>query len=234
MIPVAIVLIPVRRWPIVLCEVAVPSAVLLLGPLLREWGPTTKALLQQPNYPQLNHPTPWLALAPKLRPTHYMSSFHFHGHTLANGSTIYSFVAGKILTGNVVAAGPERDFALVLAIFIGIYLMRRTPSWPQLVWWLGVSLSLRCMFESIIDPFYFFPGIAFILLASFTTTWQKILLTVIFSTACTFVSYWHTGEWTYYLLVCALLLLAICFAIPAASRVRAPADTASRTNDSEF
>jgi type IV secretory pathway VirB2 component (pilin) len=234
MVPVAFVLIPVRRWPILFGEIALPSAVLLLGPLLREWGPTTRALLKQPNYPQLNHPTPWLALAPKLSPSHYIKSFHFHEHTLANGTKIYSLKTGKTLTGTVVAAGPERDLALLLAIFIGFYLMRRRPSWPRLIWWLGVALSLRCVFESIIDPFYFFPGMALILVACFTTTWRKILLTTIFCTACTFLSYWHTGEWTYYVLVSSTLLLAISFAFPPVSKVQALAAITSPANDTKL
>jgi hypothetical protein len=43
---------------------------------------------------------------------------------------------------------------------------------------------------------------------------------VSFATACTFLSYWHTGEWTYFLLVSATLLLAIGFAFPSSSSVR--------------
>jgi len=214
MIPAAFAFIPVRRWPILLGEITLPSAVLLLGPLLHEWGPTTKALLKQPNYPQLNHPTPWLALAPKLSASHYVKSYVFREHTLANGTRKYSATVGRTLSGNVVAAGPERDIALVIAIGIGIYLLKRRPSWPRLVWWIGVALSLRCVFESILDPFYFFPGLALVLVASFTTSWRKILPTIAFATSCTFLSYWHAGEWTYYLLVCATLLLAIGFAYP--------------------
>jgi len=220
MIPAVFALIPIRRWPVLLGEVTLPSAVLLLGPLLHEWGPTTTALLKQPNFPDLNHPTPWLALAPKLSPTRYIESYVFKVHVLASGTRAYSAVAGKVLTGPVVAAGPERDVALVLALLIGFYLLKRAPSWPRLLWWLGVALSLRCLFESVLDPFYFFPGLALILVASFATTWRKILPTVSFATACTFLSYWHTGEWTYFLLVSATLLLAIGFAFPSSSSVR--------------
>jgi hypothetical protein len=216
-IPVVFALIPLRRWPLLIGEITLPSAVLLLGPLLHDWGPTTRALLKQPNYPQLNHPTPWLALAPKLSPTHYVNSYVYHERTLVNGTKVYTETPKKILTGTVVAAGPEREVSLVLALCIGIYVFRKTKSWPALIWWIGVALSLRCVFESILDPFYLYPGVAFLIVASFTTSWRKISLTLLFGACCSLVSYWHTGEWTYYLLVTASLLFTCVAAYPTTS-----------------
>jgi hypothetical protein len=218
MIPVIFALIPLRRWPLFIGEITLPSAVLLIGPLLHEWGPTTRALLKQPNYPQLNHPTPWLSLAPKLSPTHYVNTYEYHERTLANGSRVYTQTAKRVLTGTVVAAGPEREVSLIFALLIGIYVFRKRPSWPRLMWWLGVALSLRCVFESILDPYYFFPGLALLLLASFTSSWRRTSLTLLFATACSIASYWHTGEWTYYLLVTGALALACASAFPTTPR----------------
>ena len=57
-LPIVLSYVPVRKWPTLAAIVALPSALLLLPPLIQEWGPTTFALLKQPNYPALNHPTP--------------------------------------------------------------------------------------------------------------------------------------------------------------------------------
>jgi len=219
-IPVMFALIPVRRWPLLFGEITLPSAVLLLGPLVREWRQTTTALLKQPNYPQLNHPTPWLALAPKLSPTHYVDAYVYHVRILANGTREYTETPKKILTGTVVAAGPEREVSLILAVLIGVYVYRKTQSWPRLIWWLGVALSLRCVFESILDPYYFFPGLALLSLAAFTTNWRRISLTLLFGACCAWLSYWHAGEWTYYLVVTGALLLTCVFAYPPPLRTR--------------
>ena len=228
LIPLLFALIPLRRWPLLIGEITLPSAVLLLGPLVHEWGPTTRALLKQPNYPQLNHPTPWLALAPKMAPSHYAKSFKVHVRTLPNGTKVYTETAKKIFSYQIVAAGPERDISLVLAVFIGFYLSRHRPSWQRLVWWMGVALSLRCVFESVLDPFYFFPGLALLLVASFTVSWRKITLAFVFATACTFLSYWHTGQWTYYLLVIGTLVLACAFSFP-----RSTSMTADQAHDTD-
>jgi len=224
MIPALFAFIPIRRWPIVIGETALPSAVLLIGPLLREWGPTTRSLIQQPNFPNLNYPTPWLALAPKLPPYRYAKSYEFHELALANGKTAYAASPKKLFTGVVVAAGPERDISLVLAILIGLYLLRRRPSWPRLVWWMGVALSLRCAFESVLDPFYFFPGIALLIIAAFATSWKEISLTVLFSVACTLASYWRIEEWGYYFLVVGMLALACISAFPTSAKATEPSE----------
>ena len=93
---------------------------------------------------------------------------------------------------------------------------------------MGVALSLRCVFESVLDPFYFFPGLALLLVASFTASWRKITLTFVFATACTFLSYWHTGQWTYYLLVIGTLALACVFSFP-----RSTSMTADQAHDTD-
>jgi hypothetical protein len=92
------------------------------------------------------------------------------------------------------------------------------------VWWIAVALSLRCVFESILDPFYFFPGLAIAVLASFTTRWWKMSLTMLFASACTVASFWHLGEWPYYLLVTSSLLLTLAFAYPSEGTLRLVAE----------
>jgi hypothetical protein len=214
MLPIALVRIPWRKWPILAGEIVLPSAILFVGPLVNEWGPTTRALLKQPNFPTLNHPTPWLAFAPRLSPARYVLQPTIVAHTLRDGKRVAVAVLKRFLSGEIVSAGPGREVALALVIVIAMVLYRRRPSWPVLVWWVAVALSLRCVFESILDPFYFFPGLAITVLIAFTTRWWKISLTMLFASVCTVVSFWHLGDWTYYLVVNGSLLLALAFAYP--------------------
>ena len=223
-LPIALVRIPWRKWPMLAGEIVLPSALLLIGPLVKNWGPTTRALLKQPNFPTLNHPTPWLALAPQLSPARYVLIPTIFNHTLADGKRIPVAGLKRVLSGEVVSAGPGREMAFALVIVIAVILYRHKPSWPRLVWWIAVALSLRCVFESILDPFYFFPGLAIAVLASFTTRWWKMSLTMLFASACTVASFWHLGEWPYYLLVTSSLLLTLAFAYPSEGTLRLVAE----------
>jgi hypothetical protein len=219
-LPIALVRIPWRKWPMLAGEIILPSAILLVGPLVNEWGPTTRALLKQPNFPTLNHPTPWLALAPRLSPARYVLTPEILEHTLPDGKRVAVAGLKRVLSGEVVSAGPGREVALALVVVIGVVLYRHKPSWPRLVWWIAVALSMRCVFESILDPFYFFPGLAIAVLAAFTTKSWKMSLTMLFASVCTVVSFWHLGDWTYYLLVNGSLLLTLLFAYPTEGSLR--------------
>ncbi|MFZ1062922.1 MAG: hypothetical protein WAN30_05560 [Acidimicrobiales bacterium] len=220
MLPIMLVKIPWRRWPLLAGIMALPSAILLLGPLVKEWSATTRALLQQPNFPALNHPTPWLALAPALHHPRYLYTPTIVTHTAPDGKVTGAAVLKKILSGPVVSAGPGRELALALVVVIGLLLLRRSSTWPRLVWWLAVALSLRCVFESILDPFYFFPGLAIALLAAFTTTKWKMTLTIIFAGACVYFSYQHLSPWHYYLLVTITMVVALACAFPVKRTIR--------------
>jgi len=122
MLPVLIAMAGKRNAAGLLMRSILPAVLLLVAPLYAEFHITAKAILDQPNYPGVDHATPWTALAP-----------HVSGH-------------GK---GVAVAAGPGRILALVLACGLG-WVARRWRDRPELLVWAAcVALTLRCLTEKL-------------------------------------------------------------------------------------
>ncbi|MGB7652327.1 MAG: hypothetical protein WBL51_03525 [Acidimicrobiales bacterium] len=213
MVPVVLAYVPVKRWPAFAGIVAVPTVLLLTPPLIQEWGPTTYAIFKQPNYPTLNHPTPWLDVAPVVKKGGFVLVGEIH-LVVSHGRRILEYGPVKVYEGATVAAGPGRVFALVLACAIGIWVAKKKPPVLQVLWWVAVALALRCIFECVMDPYYLLPALALALVVAFRLGWTRISLTVLAAAACTWFSYWKTTEWNYYLVVIGLLLLALAFSWP--------------------
>ncbi|MHB1583628.1 MAG: hypothetical protein ACYCU7_11490 [Acidimicrobiales bacterium] len=216
MAPVVLALAP--TWRSLLkasVRALVPSALMLVLPLLEQWRSTTHALLDQPNYPALDHPTPWFFLAPVLSPSHVTRGVvrqlvrHGRGWTTLR-------VSGVHRVGEVVAAGPGRMVALVLAGTFGMWLWRRrdriTP--PQLLWAAAVCLALRSVFESVMDPFYLWPplAVAAVLLA-FNGGW-RLAAGVTAIAAVTVFSQYHFSPWGWYGPCVGALALILALAYP--------------------
>ena len=70
MLLLAFGLAPAVRWLGLAVRSTLPAALLLIIPLVQSWSNTSHALFQQPNYPSVDHPTPWLALAPTISQAH--------------------------------------------------------------------------------------------------------------------------------------------------------------------
>jgi membrane protein implicated in regulation of membrane protease activity len=64
------------------------------------------------------------------------------------------------------------------------------------------------------DPYYLVPSLVLAIVVASTVGKVRFLLTVAAAAVCTRTSYWHTGEWRYYLLVTGTLLLALAFSWP--------------------
>jgi hypothetical protein len=230
-LPVTFALTPISYWPPVLGEVILPSAMLLLAPLVREWGPTTSALLKQANQPSLNHPTPWLALAPKLPVEHFVSNFTIQQTPLSGGGNAITEVGTGEGAIHLVAAGPQRVFALFAAVVLGGFLVRHRPNALLAVWWMSVALALRCAFESVMTPYYLLPPLVLAVLVAFQHARWRMMLAVIFAAATTYASYLYVGEWTYYLLVMGLLLATLALSFP--TRVVSPLTVPTPPSDFE-
>ena len=213
-VPIALAYVPAKKWPVFGGVVAIPSVLLLVPPLIQEWTPTTYAILKQPNFPTIDHPTPWISLAPVLTPRHWTYTFGIRSETLPDGKHKLVYAATKVFAGDVVEAGPGRTIALVLACLVGVWVAKKKPPFVQVIWWAALALSLRCIFESVMDPYYLVPSLVLAILVASTVGKVRFLLTVAAAAACTRTSYWHTGEWRYYLLVTGTLLLALALSWP--------------------
>jgi hypothetical protein len=210
-VPIALAYVPFKKWPVFAAVGAVPTALLLVPPLIQEWKPTIYAIIKQPNFPTIDHATPWLSLAPVLTPAGWIHTYTVHYSTSAHKvvwAPVHEFV------GKTVAAGPGRSIALVLACLVGIWVARRKPPLAEVVWWAAFALALRCIFESVMDPYYVVPTLILAVVVSLGAGKVRFLLTLAAAAICTKTSYWHTGEWRYYLFVSLSLLAALAFSWP--------------------
>ena len=217
MLPVAISYIPARRWIRLASVTALPSALLLIPPLVKEWSATTYTLLRQPNYPVGDHPTPWLSLAPVLRRGYFGAARVAKVVTQPDGKQKLEEVLVKVQHSAIVSAGPGRLIAIVLACGIGVWVAKKKPPLQHAVWWVALALSLRCVFESVMNPYYLMPGIAIILVVASMLSTFRLIVTVLAAGGCTYLSYSHLSPWHYYLLVTGLLIMVLFSAWPAKS-----------------
>jgi hypothetical protein len=226
-LPIALAYVPFKKWPAFAVVTAIPTVALLIPPVIQEWKPTIYAIIKQPNFPAIDHATPWLALAPVLTRAQWIRSYTFHYSKSAHR---WVWAPVREFVGETVAAGPGRTIALVLACLVGVWVARRKPSFAEVVWWAAFALALRCLFESVMDPYYVVPSLILVVVAASRLGKVRFLLTLAAAAVCTKTSYWHTGEWRYYLFVSVSLVAALAFSWPG-QRTRIPKDPAAALPD---
>ncbi len=193
-LPILVAVIEPRRLAGFLAKSAAPAAVLLAVAAAANWQATFTAVTKQPNYPTVDHATPWLFLAPHLSRT-------------------------------TVAAGPARTLAIVVAcgcaVAVGLRwrarrrdAAARPAGWTrdelvEVLWWTGVALALRCVFESVMVAYYLWPPLAVALITA-SRTWFRLLGAGSVAAALSFVtqSSWH-NTWGWYAMVVVGLALAL-------------------------
>jgi hypothetical protein len=222
MLPIAVALAPRRKWPKFAVRAVLPSAVLVAIPLAQSWRQTTMALLKQPNYPTIDHATPWLALAPVLSKSHPVAAGDIHESTLSSGGAHFSVSVVHSIYGETVAAGPGRLIAIGLSLLLGIWVYRHRPTPETIVWLCCVALSLRCVFEAVMNPYYLWPPLALAFVLVVRSRW-RFALAVVASGGLTWWSYRHLGPWDWWAPVVILLGLVVISARPE----RAAPDTAA-------
>lgn len=126
----------------------VPVTAVLAVPLLADPTATLHAIVDQPNFPLVDHVTPWTALAPRL--------------------------PGR----DVVASGPGRVVALALAAALAPWVARCRRRPELVVWALAAALCLRVLTESVLDPYYLWPPLAVGLVVAARSWWRLVPVTV--------------------------------------------------------
>jgi hypothetical protein len=190
-LPVMLMLVEPRRLAGYLARAAAPSAVLLAAAAAANWSATMHAVTSQPNWPTVDHPTPWNSLAP-----------HLSGGAVAAGpARVLAIVAA---CGCALVAGRRWRGAR-----LGAPLSPDTLQ--QVVWWVAVTLALRSVFEPVMVAYYIWPVLAVALIPA-ARRWPHLLPTAAVTSTLTFVSQatWR-GEWAWWTPMVAGLAVTLLF-----------------------
>ena len=190
-LPVLAMAMPPRRLAGFLARAAAPAAVALGAAAAANWDATYAAVTSQPNFPAINHPTPWAALSP-----------HMADGVIAAGPA--RIVAILVACGCAVVAGRRWHAA-------------RGTEWDagtlrDVLWWAAVALALRCVFEPVIVAYYLWPALAVALIVA-SETWSRLIPASLAAAALTGVSQIAShGVWTWWAPMTALLALTLALA----------------------
>jgi hypothetical protein len=198
--PLLAAVVEPRRLPGYLARAVVPGALLLAAAAAANWTATVHAVTSQPNYPAIDHPTPWIYLAPHLT----------EGQVAAGPARILA-IAAAVGCALVVArrwrrawpAGPWSSEALT-----------------ELLWWTAVTLAIRSAFEPVMVSYYLWPPLA-VALAAAARDWSRLLPAGATAVGLTFFSQvqWH-DPWAWWTPMVAGLALTLYFARPRFTRAR--------------
>ena len=191
--PFLVAVVEPRRLAGYVARAAAPGVLLLAAAAAANWTATVHAVTSQPNFPTIDHPTPWIYLAPQV----------------ADGQVAAG--PGRILA-IIVACG----CALVVARRWRA--ARASGGWSQeevlweLLWWSAAALAFRSAFEPVMVAYYLWPPLALALVAA-CRDWARLLATGSVAVLLTFFSQvqWR-NPWAWWTPMVAGLALALVFA----------------------
>jgi hypothetical protein len=186
---------PTRRPGLIVRSVLPATALgsLLLG---SDFSDTWNAFTKQPNYPTVDHPTPWVWFSPRL------------------GRGVVAAGPGRA----VAVAG-------AIGIGMWIWRNRVRGREVDLVWWVSVAFAVRCVFEPVMVPYYITPFVTFSLLGACDRS-RRLLYAGPLAIALTAIVYLHAGPVRWWLEMMALVAtLLACAKGYRTSMPRARADS---------
>jgi hypothetical protein len=194
--PVLLAVIRPRRWPGFLTRAAAPCVLLLAVAASANWTATIHAVTSQPNSPRIDHPTPWIYLAP-----------HLAGDEVAAGPGRILALVAACGCGLIAGHGWR---AQTLA-------RPRVSGWSperlqEVLWWTAVALALRSVFEPVMVAYYLWPPLALALITA-SRYWTRLLGAGITAIVLTFFSQiqWH-NPWIWWIPMIAVLALTLLLA----------------------
>jgi len=209
MVPVVLATLEARKLAGFLARAAAPAAVVLGAAAAANWSATYHAVTSQPNWPLVDHPTPWTPLAP-----------HLAGGAIAGGplrvvAILLACGCGLILRRRLNAA-------------------QRPVRWAhgtlrELLWWAALALALRSVFETVMVAYYLWPALAVALIAA-ARSWRRLILSSCFAVAVSLgaQSSWRS-PWGWWSLMVAGLALTLFLAGFPGRRVRVNWQAGSRS-----
>ena len=191
--------VPLRRLAGFAVRVAVLPVIALAIAVAANPAAALHAVTSQPNSPRIDHPTPWIYLAP-----------HQAGDLVAAGPARILAIAAAC--GCALLA--YRGLAYRGLTYRGLA-ARRAPSLAGLLWWIAVALAVRSVFEPVMVAYYLWPPLAVALIAA-VAEWPRLLRTGAVVIALTFFSQiWWRNPWAWWTPMMAGLALALYLARPA-------------------
>jgi hypothetical protein len=153
---------------------------------------------------------------------------------LGNHPTPWSLVAPKVGRG-LVAGGPGHIVAIIVACAVGVLASRRRSDARMLVWLAMVALAARCVFESVMIPYFVMPVVALGLIAVASRGRLRWLCACATGVGLTVMVHMQLAAWSYWLLMTGLVAVFLGLAAPRlmASPTATAASTASAPDGSE-
>ncbi|HEY5025180.1 MAG TPA: hypothetical protein VII76_09405 [Acidimicrobiales bacterium] len=183
LIPLFIAVVGRRKAAPLVARAAILPGSLLVAIIVPNFHATVHALLDQPNFPNVDHATPWLLLAPKL------------GH-------------------GAVAAGPGRIVGLLLAVAVGALGVRYRSDPRRIVWLAAVALGLRCLFESVMDPYYVMPVIVLAIVVVADLGAVRFTSAAVGCAGLTVLTYYRPDMWAYWAEMTAVVVAILAVTWP--------------------
>jgi len=198
-LPVILAVLEPRRLAGFLTRAAVPSALLLGAAAAANWHATIQAVTSQPNWPTIDHTTPWTWLAPHLS----------NGAVAAGPARVLAIL---LACGCALVVGRRWRAT------------RQVTEWGpealrELLWWVALTLAARCVFESVMVAYYLWPTLA-VTLAVASSSWSRLIKTAVVASVLTVFAQapWH-DPWIWWSPVMAGLALTLFLARPSLSGV---------------
>src|ERR1700689_3038344 len=164
--PVLLTVVGPRRLPGFLTRAAAPGVLLLAVAAAANWTATIHAVTSQPNSPQIDHPTPWIYLAPRLP----------EDQVAAGPARILALVAA--CGGGLLAWRTWRSREMPLSAPSPPSATGSTGWSPEklqeVLWWTAVALALRSAFEPGMGAYYLWPPLAVALIPA-SRDWTRLL-----------------------------------------------------------
>ena len=207
-LPILLAVIEPRRIPGFLARAATPAAVLLGAAAAANWHATYLAVAHQPNWPAVDHPTPWTPLAPHM-PAGAVAGGPFRLLAIL-AACACAVIIGRRLRAARQAAGWNGEWG--------------EETLSEVLWWAALALGLRCVFEPVMVAYYLWPALAVALITA-TRTWPRLLATSVIVTAVSFGSQssWRSPWGWWGSMVVGLALTLFLAHVPSRGRPQQPA-----------